>query len=181
MNKKTFENSTDTLKIVTLIGMMGSGKTKFGSFLSHKLRYEFYDIDSMIEKKFSKTISEIFKQKNENYFRNEEKKTIYNVVKTIKRKNINSIISLGGGGFDNVEIQKLLLLNSFVVWLDCPIHILVKRIGHTKNRPMLQTNIERSLRILLTKRMSHYKKAHLKFDTSNITFNKMTNEILNNI
>ena len=181
MNKKTFENCTNTLKIITLIGMMGSGKTKFGSFLSHKLRYEFYDIDSMIEKKFSKTISEIFKKKSENYFRNEEKKTIYNAVQTIKRKNINSIISLGGGGFDNLETQNLLLLNSFVIWLDCPMHTLVKRIGHTKNRPMLKTNIERSLRILLNKRISYYKKAHLKFDTSNITFNKMTDQILNNI
>mgnify|MGYP004368516941 CR=1 FL=1 len=46
---------------------------------------------------------------------------------------------------------------------------------------MLQTNVEKNLRFLLGKRIPYYEKAHLKLDASNLTFNKMTYEILNNI
>ena len=40
------------------------------------------------------------------------------------------IISLGGGGFDNEDTRKLLLDNTKVIWLNTPLDILVKRVGH---------------------------------------------------
>ena len=43
---------------VTLIGMMGTGKSKFGRQISNILKFNFYDIDHMIEKEFNMTIKE---------------------------------------------------------------------------------------------------------------------------
>ena len=39
----------NNLKLITLIGMMGSGKTTCGSFLAKKLEISFIDIDTIIE------------------------------------------------------------------------------------------------------------------------------------
>ena len=36
---------------VTLIGMMGTGKSKFGRLVSKILNYNFYDVDFLIENK----------------------------------------------------------------------------------------------------------------------------------
>ena len=45
MNKIINNNSN----LITLIGMMGSGKTSCGSMLAKKLGFSFIDIDSIIE------------------------------------------------------------------------------------------------------------------------------------
>ena len=40
---------TNNIKLITLIGMMGSGKTSCGSVLAKKLGISFIDIDNIIE------------------------------------------------------------------------------------------------------------------------------------
>ena len=49
--------------------MMGVGKSSIGKDLSYKLNMEFIDIDTIIEKNLSLSISEVFKQKGEKFFR----------------------------------------------------------------------------------------------------------------
>ena len=58
-----------TIETIFLIGYMGAGKTLIGKSLSKKINYKFYDLDSYIETKEGKKVSEIFNQKNEVYFR----------------------------------------------------------------------------------------------------------------
>ena len=57
------------LKTIVLIGMMGSGKTSVGKELAKKLNLSFIDIDHEIERKYDKTVFEIFKKKGEPFFR----------------------------------------------------------------------------------------------------------------
>ena len=45
-------------KLITLIGMMGTGKTKFGYLVAKKLNFNFYDTDAIIEKKFNVPIKD---------------------------------------------------------------------------------------------------------------------------
>ena len=54
---------------VTLIGMMGTGKSKFGRLVANNLSYNFYDVDTLIEKKFKTTITELFEKYGEPFFR----------------------------------------------------------------------------------------------------------------
>tara|TARA_Y100001970_G_C13832062_1_gene650226 strand:- start:116 stop:670 length:555 start_codon:yes stop_codon:yes gene_type:complete len=165
-NSKTNVSIIQKPIIISFIGMMASGKTKIGKKVSKHFNFTFYDIDEIIEKKYKMTVTKIFKNLGEKTFREEERFVIKNKIKSIILNNENAIVSLGGGGFDNTDTRKFLLNSSFVIWLDCPVEILINRIGDTKNRPMLRGNISQSLSKLMEKRKKYYNKAHIKFDTS---------------
>ena len=93
--------------------MMGVGKSSIGKDLSYKLKMEFKDIDSIIEKKLSLSISEIFKKKGEKFFRDIEEK------ETINYLNKNKVvIALGGGAFLNEKIRDETSKKGISFWLD---------------------------------------------------------------
>ena len=48
------------MRKITLIGMMGSGKTTIGKLLGEKLTLRSIDIDVIIEQNEKRTVSEIF-------------------------------------------------------------------------------------------------------------------------
>ena len=54
---------------VTLIGMMGTGKSKFGRQIANILKFNFYDVDHIIENEFKMTIKELFQKHGEDFFR----------------------------------------------------------------------------------------------------------------
>ena len=87
-------------KNLTLTGMMGVGKSTIGKNLAKKLNYNFVDVDKLIETREGCTINQIFKTKNENYFRKVESEISLEILKTN-----NSVISLGGGAFLNKAIR----------------------------------------------------------------------------
>ncbi len=80
------------MKII-LLGYMGSGKTTIGTQLAKKLYQDFTDLDEYIEKKENKTITEIFKEKGEIYFRKIE----HTYLKKFINENDTYVLSLGGG------------------------------------------------------------------------------------
>ena len=59
-------------KNLVLLGMMGVGKSTLGKIVAKKQGLKFIDTDLNIEKKFSMSISDIFKKKGEDFFRQEE-------------------------------------------------------------------------------------------------------------
>ena len=65
---------------ITLCGMMGSGKSTVGKILAKKLKYEFKDIDKIIEAKTNKSINRIFEEEGEKYFRDLEEKTTIEIL-----------------------------------------------------------------------------------------------------
>ena len=61
---------------IVFLGMMGSGKTSIGFLVSKKLKLDFYDVDHYIENKLKMKISNIFKNKGENFSENTRKKLL---------------------------------------------------------------------------------------------------------
>ena len=172
---------SNNIKLITFVGMMGSGKTSCGSVLAKKLGISFIDIDSIIELEENLKISEIFKKFGEEYFRAIEEKIIFSKVNEYLRQNIQAIVSLGGGGFESKKTRELLLNNSKVIWLNTDIKVLSKRVGKAFNRPMIKGNVEKNIEKLLNKRVKNYQKSHLKINTDNLSINDLCNKIIKGI
>ncbi len=164
---------------ITLVGMMGTGKSKFGRLIANNLNFNFYDVDSLIEKRFKTTIKLIFENYGELFFREIEKETIETLIFKINRNNEKVIISLGGGGFDNLETRELLLNNTFVIWLNTPLNILVQRVGDGSKRPMIKGNTKDAIQELLKKREKFYQLCHYQLNTNKLSQNQITEKIIN--
>lgn len=80
------------MKII-LAGYMGSGKTAVGKTLARYNDLLFIDLDNEIENREKKTISQIFKENGEIYFRKREAE----ILKDLLQQDKNFVLSLGGG------------------------------------------------------------------------------------
>ena len=161
-------------KNLTLTGMMGVGKTTIGKSLAKKLSYNFIDIDKIIEKKEGQSISSIFKNKGENYFRKIERD-----ITTIELKKTNSVISLGGGAFLDKSIRKLSKKNSISFWLDVPITTLIIRLKKSKKRPLLEgEKKEFSIKQIYFSRKKFYNQATFKIKCKALTLKQIVKKIL---
>ena len=77
---------------IFLVGPMGVGKTTIGSHLARKLKYDFVDSDTEIEKRTGASISLIFDIEGEEGFRKREAQMIDELT---QRRHI--VLSTGGG------------------------------------------------------------------------------------
>ena len=158
---------------LVFLGMMGSGKTSIGSNVSKKLNIDFIDIDIEIEKKIGMTISQIFENRGEKYFREVEELMTLKFLKKSK-----TIISLGGGAFLNNKIKKEVLDNHISFWLKWDIKTLVNRIQNSQKRPIAFKSSKNELIDLIKKRSIVYSKAMYKIDCENLTKNEIAENII---
>ena len=163
---------------VTLIGMMGTGKSKLGRQIANILKFNFYDVDHMVEKEFNMTIKELFQKHGEIFFRKIEKETICNLILKINKNKEKVIISLGGGGFDNEETRKLLLTNTNVIWLNTPLDVLVKRVGDGSKRPMIKGRTRETIMQLLDIRTKYYSLCHNQINTDKLNQNQVIEKLI---
>ena len=157
---------------IYLVGFMGSGKSTVGHILAEKLDMEFIDVDTEIEKKENKKISEIFKEKGEPYFRELEKKEIDLIT---KKKGV--VVSTGGGLGADIENMKKMKETGTVIWLDVPINIILKRCEKDINRPLLQQPFE-DLKKLFEDRKKVYSMSDIHIKVENQTPEEIVQEIL---
>lgn len=79
--------------MIFLVGYMGSGKSTIGKQLATEIKKDFIDFDDYLEAKEGASISEIFKNKGEIYFRKAEAEHLA----TLLQENKDAVIALGGG------------------------------------------------------------------------------------
>tara|TARA_Y100001970_G_scaffold218734_1_gene268297 strand:+ start:4313 stop:4825 length:513 start_codon:yes stop_codon:yes gene_type:complete len=158
---------------LVFLGMMGSGKTSIGSYVSKKLNIDFIDIDKEIEKKIGMTISQIFENRGEKYFREIEEQTTLKFLKKNK-----TVISLGGGAFLNNKIKKEILENHISFWLNWDIKTLFNRIKDSKKRPVALNAPKNVLIDLIKKRSIVYSKAMYKIDCENLSKNEIVKNVI---
>ena len=148
---------------IFLIGYMGAGKTTLGRALAKELDIQFIDLDSYIEKRLCKSVSQIFAENGEEGFRDIERRMLHEVGDFE-----NVVISTGGGTpcfFDNIEYMNR---QGATVFLDVPVERLFIRLKIArKKRPLIMEKNDDELRDFITKqlakRMPYYSKAGQKF------------------
>lgn len=160
---------------ISLIGMMGAGKTTIGKLLSEELNgFSFVDIDSLIVKSEKCSINDIFFDKGEEYFREIESKTLKEVLNSD-----NQIISTGGGIILCDNNIKLLNEKSTTFYLNADENTLYNRVKNSKDRPLLADgDIKRKIHKLLNKRLQKYMQVQYIIDTNNKTADIIVKEII---
>ena len=151
------------MKHVVLLGMMGVGKSTVGRYLAHCLGRERYDLDEEIERRESRTISEIFQTDGEAYFRQQEAKVLIELL-----DDIPAVISLGGGTFMNERLRDLMKEEAVTFYLQASIQNLARRVGNGASRPLLQGgSIKEKLQERLEERDPIYSLADFIIPTDN--------------
>ena len=142
-------------KVITIIGMPGSGKSTVGKLLAEALNLNFIDTDEEIEKETGLSIPEIFERMGEAHFRKIEKLIVR---KCLER---GEIISLGGGAILDPETRKTVFNNTLSFYIKIPLNELARRLKSAySNRPLLKDgDLLKSLRKLYFKRKNIYESA----------------------
>lgn len=161
---------------IFLTGYMGAGKTTLGKAFAKAKGIDFIDLDWYIEKRFHKTIRELFAERGEDGFRTIEK----NMLREVGEFE-NVLISIGGGTpcfFDNMEYMNQ---QGETVFLDVPIDVLFRRLKIAKHqRPILKDKNDEELRLFieeaLQNRLPFYQQAHHSFDGSFLESRSQINE-----
>ncbi len=118
---------------VVLIGLMGAGKTAVGRRLANRLDLPFIDADCEIEVAAGASISEIFAEHGEAYFRQGERKVIARLIDGTPK-----VIATGGGAFLAEATRALILDQTLAVWLDAEPDVLADRVRRRDTRPLLR-------------------------------------------
>lgn len=171
MGETDFEQITvdKQYSLIFLTGFSGSGKSTIGPLLANSLGYEFVDLDQAIEKQARKTITRIFIEDGEEYFRNLEMITLQLLI----AKN-NMVISLGGGVLENDQSYTLILKSGTMVYLKSPIKTLARRLCNKTDRPLLKGDhgqklsreeIEGKISAILARREPRYESAAITVHT----------------
>jgi shikimate kinase len=139
---------------IFLIGFMGAGKTHWGRELSRKLNLPFFDLDEQVVSREDKSISDIFSEKGEEYFRLLEKETLH----IITESHDSFIMACGGGSpcyFNNLDYMNQA---GTTVWINTPIDVLFKRLLEEKNeRPLIRSLTDDQLRGFIIKKFADRK------------------------
>ncbi|MEP2771300.1 MAG: shikimate kinase [Fulvivirga sp.] len=153
---------------IYLVGMPGSGKSTFGVELAKAMGLPFIDLDQEIESSEGCTISNIFQNKGEDYFRKVESQ---HLLKKSEAKD-SFVMSTGGGTpcfYNGMNVMKEL---GVVVYLEVSIERLIQRLEKTdlSVRPKFvkSVDVHQQLTHLLSERETIYQKADIVIQESEL-------------
>lgn len=148
---------------VVLVGLMCAGKSTVGRLLARRLGWDFVDFDEVIQRDQGASISEIFRERGERYFRSLEAELTRGLA--AKRE---TVLAPGGGWISQPDLVERLRPSSLIVWLRVAPEVALER-HHAQAgaaRPLLAVDdpVQR-LRELLAARAPFYRTADLSVET----------------
>ena len=161
---------------------MGSGKPLVSKELSILNNFKIFDLDTEISKQNNRSITEIFKEKGEIFFRKTEKEVLEKILSTEK----NIILSLGGGTpcyYNNIDSINEKTIS---VFLKTNVKTLAQRLSSEKDkRPLIQNISNEDLPEFIAKhlfeRNPFYNQAKITINTDNLSAREIAEEILTQI
>ena len=161
-------------RTVTLVGMMGAGKSSIGRRLALRLGIPFVDADVEIEKAAGMTINDIFAVRGEAEFRAGEARVILRLLESGPQ-----VLATGGGAFTNPDTRTAIGAKGISVWLKAEFDVLMKRIKRRHDRPLLKTaDPGATLRKLMEERDPVYALADLTVQSREVMHEKIVDEIV---
>ncbi|MHA1312046.1 MAG: shikimate kinase [Candidatus Helarchaeota archaeon] len=163
---------------IALIGFMGTGKTTIGKLVAKKLGKKFIEMDEYISRIAGKSIPDIFHEDGEIKFRELE-------IQACKQlsKNIDSVISCGGGIILNKINLDYLSTSSIIICLNASPNIIYQRTmkDGKEKRPLLSNpNPMKSINDLLNFRRPLYERAtKFQIDTSSLSIEECADAVIN--
>ncbi len=137
---------------IVLIGFMGTGKTTLGERLATQLRYDFVDMDAVIEQQASTTIADMFSAHGEAYFRLRER----NCCKLVSLYT-QTVIATGGGIVKDESNIHTLKNSGLLIYLKSSEEKILANLATDTSRPLLQTADKQAhVRQLLSERSCLY-------------------------
>jgi shikimate kinase len=144
-----------THPILVLVGPPASGKTTVGTGVAEILGVPFRDTDADVEDVVGTSVADLFVQHGEPYFRDMEEKAVARALAEHE-----GVLALGGGAVTSAATRELLLAHGrqggTVVWLDVDLPSAARRIGLSRDRPILGVNPRAMLRTMLEQRAPLY-------------------------
>ena len=158
--------------LVVLVGPPGAGKTTVGRLLAARRGVAFRDTDADIEAAAGKTIAEIFYDDGEAAFRELEQAAVARAL-----AEHDGVLSLGGGAVLSAQTRELLRGHD-VVLLRVGLADAAKRVGLSRDRPVLALNPRATLAALLAERLPLYREvAGREVDTDGRTPESVVDEL----
>lgn len=165
------------MKNIVLTGFMGTGKTEVGKILAQRLGYTFLDADSIIEQEQKMSITEIFRQHGEPYFRDIES----DVIRRLSERD-RVVISTGGGAVLRQENMDNLRKKGIIVCLTASPETILERTSNDNTRPLLQVEDPlKKIKELLEFRRPYYERSDIMVDTEGKSPIDVAEEIIERI
>ena len=141
--------------LVVLVGPPASGKTTVGTAIAAALGAEFRDTDRDIETTAGATVADVFVEHGEPHFRALEAAAVARALAEHE-----GVLALGGGAVTSPATRELLVdygrAGRTVVWLDVDLRSAARRVGLSRDRPILGINPRAMLRSMLEERAPLY-------------------------
>ncbi|WP_116452879.1 shikimate kinase [Blastococcus litoris] len=140
---------------LVLVGPPASGKTTVGTAVAGLLDLAFRDTDSDVEAVAGASVADLFVQQGEPHFRALEEQAVGRAL-----AEHDGVLALGGGAVTSAATRELLVAHGrgggVVVWLDVDVSSAAKRVGLSRDRPLLAVNPRAMLRTMLEERAPLY-------------------------
>lgn len=175
-DKETVERVRAALgtRSLVLVGLMGCGKSSIGRRLAARLGLPFIDADDEIERVAHKSISEIFADHGEAFFRDREAKVIARLLSGGPQ-----VLATGGGAFMTDETRAKIQDAGVSIWLRAELAVLMRRVGKRDTRPLLKgADPEAVMRQLMETRYPVYAEADITVESRDVPHDGIVNEIV---
>jgi shikimate kinase len=157
---------------VVLVGPMGAGKSTVGALLARRWDVTLRDTDQDIETAERRSVSDIFVDAGEEYFRAREHAAVLTAL-----AEHDGVLALGGGAVLEPRTRAA-LAGHRVVFLRVGLADAVKRVGLGTGRPLLLGNVRSRVKVLLDERLPVYLEvADHVVDTDGRTAEEVADEI----
>jgi len=158
---------------VFLVGFMGSGKTTIGKKLANYLKYDFIDLDKLIETKVGMSIVQYFELHGESAFRDLEREVLQ---KTDFPENV--IVATGGGAPCFGDNMSWMNGNGLVAYLSLSPKALANRLENSKtDRPLIRNlkgdELEGFISAKLAEREPFYSQSKFVVSASDLTAERL--------